>query len=184
MAGASFDVEFNSQAAQDALNTYAQGMGDMKILLADIGEYLLRTHMQRFKTQTAPDGTPWRALSPAYKKSKKKNKDRILFLDGYLANTLRYQIDNDELRLGTNRPYGAIHQFGGEINIAARTRTLFFKRKGNGVGNRFVKKKNSDFAQDAQGKAYKINITARPFLGTSDADNQEILNIIIDHLEG
>ena len=185
MAGASFDVEFNKLAAQDALNRYAKEMGDISPLLADIGEYLLRSDRQRFKSQISPDGTPWKPLSPRYLKTKQKNKNRILAFNGYLENNRRYQIANNELRFGSNEPYAAIHQFGGEINVAARMRTLYFKRdKDGGVGNRFVKKKNSDFAQDAQSKAYKIKIPARPHLGISEADNLEILNIVIDRLEG
>lgn len=184
MAGVRFDVELNSLAAQDALNQLAGNLNDIKPALRDIGEYLLGIHMQRFSTQTAPDGTPWKPLSPRYALQKKKNKGKILTLDGYLGRTLHYQVNGSELVLGSNLPYAAIHQFGGEINVAERIRTVYFKRDKNGVvGNRFVKKKNSNFAQDTKAKAHKISMPARPFLGTSENNNMEVLTILIRHLD-
>lgn len=184
MAGARLDVELNSLAAQDAINQYVQVLGDPKPLFRDIGEFLIIAHNQRFRDQTSPDGTPWAPLSPGYLKTKRKNQNKILFLDGYLATTMRYQVGENELQFGSNLPYAAIHQFGGERSKAASMRTLYFKRdKEGGVGNKFVKKKKSDFAQDVQVGAYKIRMPARPFLGTSEEDNVEILNIVINHLE-
>lgn len=184
MAGARLDVELNSLAAQDAINQYVQVLGDPKPLFRDIGEYLDIAHRQRFEDQVSPDGVKWKELSPGYLKNKKRNKNKILVLDDNLNKTLRPQVYDDELLFGTNLPYAAIHQFGGERDVSARIRTLYFKRdKEGGVGNKFVKKKKSDFAQDVQVGAYKIKIDPRPFLGASEADNLEILNIVINHLE-
>lgn len=184
MAGATFDVDFNSLAAQDSLGQLLHVMGDIKPALRDIGEYLTVSDRQRFEKQIAPDGTPWAPLSPRYLKAKKKNKNRILVFEGRLMNNRRYQVGENELQFGSIEPYAAIQHFGGEIEIPARTRTLYFKQDGKGgVGNLFVKKKKSDFAQEVQGKAHKIKIPARPNLGTSDEDNLEILNIVIDHLD-
>jgi phage virion morphogenesis protein len=184
MAGATFDVDFNSLAAQDSLNQLLLATGDIKPALREIGEYLLIADRQRFEAQIAPDGSPWAPLSPRYLRRKKKNQNRILVLEGRLMNNRRYQVGENELQFGSNEPYAAIQHFGGEIEIPARTRTLYFKHDGKGnVGNQFVKKKKSNFAQDVQGKAHKIKIPARPNLGTSDADNLEILEIVIDHLD-
>lgn len=184
MAGARLDVELNSQAAQDAINQYVQVLGDPKPLFGDIGEYLTIAHNQRFRDQISPDGTPWQPLSPSYQKQKRKNQNKILFLDGYLANTMRYQVGENELQFGSNLPYAAIHHFGGERTVSAKMKSLYFKRNKDGtVGNKFVKKQKSDFAQDVQVGAYKIRMPARPFLGTSEDDNVEILNIVINHLE-
>ncbi|MGQ0700387.1 MAG: phage virion morphogenesis protein [Panacagrimonas sp.] len=84
---------------------------DPSPVLRSIGEYLLRVHDQRFRDQRDPDGNPWAPLSEAYKKTKKRNADKVLSLDGFLRR-LTYQVDADGLSLGTNRVYGAIHQFG------------------------------------------------------------------------
>ena len=124
MAGAT--LEFDATAALAVINEVAQAMGRPEPLLRDIGEYLMIAHDQRFASQTSPDGTPWQALSPRYQRRKRKNGDKILVLDGYLKNTLRYQVNGDELLFGSNRPYAAIHQFGGmagrgrKVEIPAR----------------------------------------------------------------
>lgn len=184
MAGARLDVELNSQAAQDAINQYVQVLGDPKPLFGDIGEYLAIAHRQRFDSQTSPDGTPWAALSPRYLRVKKRNKNKILVLDDNLNKSLAPQVSDTELLFGTNLKYAAIHQFGGERDVSAKMKSLYFKRNKDGtVGNKFVKKQKSDFAQDVQVGAYKIRMPARPFLGTSEDDNVEILNIVINHLE-
>lgn len=85
-----------------------------KDMLSDMGEYLLRSTRQRFKKnrQQAPDGTKWRELSPAYKKRKKRNKERILTFRGHLQSTLAWQLTNngETLEVGSNRIYAATQQ--------------------------------------------------------------------------
>lgn len=58
----------------------------------------------------------------------------------------------------------AVQEFGGEIDVPARTQDLNFKQKKNGdVGNRFVKKGKGDFVQIVTIPAHKIVIPPRPF---------------------
>ncbi|MGY0523026.1 phage virion morphogenesis protein, partial [Pseudomonas aeruginosa] len=83
-------------------------LGDPSVLLQDIGELLLNIHRHRFRAQVSPDGTPWQPLSPAYLRRKRKNRDKILTLDGHLRNLLRYQVEGNELLFGSDRPYAAI----------------------------------------------------------------------------
>ncbi len=184
MAGVT--LEFDAAGALAAINQAAQALGDPAPMFRDMGEYLLIAHDQRFASQTAPDGTPWQALSPRYQRRKKKNQGKILVLDGHLMNTLRYQASNDELLFGTNRKYGAIHHFGGDIEIAARSQQAYFRQDGRSgeVGNRFVNKSRSNFAQRVTIGQHTITIPARPFLGTSAQDNQELLAIATRYLTG
>ena len=59
----------------------------------------------------------------------------------------------------------AVHEFGGVINMPARTQTLYFKKNKDGkVKNKFVKKKSSNFAQDANVSSHTIIIPMRSFL--------------------
>lgn len=182
MAGAT--LEFDYKDALTAINKVAAATGDTAPLLRSMGEYLIIVHIIRFDSQTAPDGTKWQALSPRYLKQKKKNKDKILTLDGYLKNTKRYQVNDGELIFGSNRPYAAIQHFGGEIKKQARAGQVFFKQNKNGsVGKQFVKKKQSNFAQDVEIGAHVVKIPARPWLGTSTADNIELTNIALRYME-
>src|SRR5690606_31280034 len=181
MAGAT--LEFDAAGALAVINQAAQAMASPEPLLRDIGEYLLIAHEQRWAAQQAPDGTPWQALSPAYQKRKRKNRDKILVLDGFLKNTLRYQVNGPELLFGTNRPYAAIHHFGGTIDMAARSQQAYFRQGKNGeIGNSFVSKRKSNFAQWVTIGAYQIRIPARPFLGMSESDGYAIAGIAMRYL--
>lgn len=183
MAGAT--LEFDSQAVLAAINEAAEAMGNPDPMLRDMGEYLMIAHDARFASQTAPDGTPWQALSPRYQRSKKKNQDKILRLDGYLANTLRYQVGGGELVFGSNRPYAAIQHFGGEIQMAARSQQAYFRQDGKTgeVGNRFTSKRKSNFAQWVSMGPYTIRIPSRPFLGTSEADDYALVQIALKYIQ-
>ncbi|WP_258232003.1 phage virion morphogenesis protein [Klebsiella pneumoniae] len=130
--------------AQDALNRLWDVRTEMMRpapLLRSMGERLLEFHQQRFTEQTSPEGVPWQELSARYRKRKRKNADKVLTRDGYLRNTLRWQVNADELLFGTDRVYGAIHQFGGTIEIAARSQQAYYRQKKNGkVASQFVRK--------------------------------------------
>ncbi len=122
MAGAKFNVEVSGiEEVKAALERLEQKAGNLAPVFRDIGEYLLLAHDERFKEQQSPEGDPWEPLSPQYKKRKKRNKGKVLVLDDLLAGTLRYQASAKELVFGTDRIYGATHQFGrDEANIPER----------------------------------------------------------------
>lgn len=109
MTGAKIVVQ--DQAVLKALGELRQRGTDPSPVLRSIGEYLLRVHEERFNTQRDPDGRPWAPLSEAYRKRKPRNADKVLSLDGFLRR-LTYNVDSEGLSLGTNRIYGAVHQFG------------------------------------------------------------------------
>ncbi|KAF3999057.1 phage virion morphogenesis protein [Glaciimonas immobilis] len=184
MAGSTFEFTFDSQRATASLGKAYRALTNPAELQRDIGEYLLRSTRNRFNEQAAPDGTAWEALSSRYKNRKRKNKDKILTLDGYLRGAgLRYQLDGADVLMGSNRPYAAIHQFGGDISIPARSQYAFFRQAPDGsVGNLFVKKKKSNFAQRVTIGAHVIHMPARPFLGLSVADEEELVQLGLDHI--
>lgn len=184
MAGASIKIEYHHAQVKSAFQQTINALEDPAPLYQNIIEYLTRIHRERFNQQRSPEGSPWQPLAPAYLKRKRKNRNQILTLRGHLRNTLRGQSDAHGLEFGTDRPYGAIHQFGGTLRIPARQRELFFKRRRDGsVGNRFVKRKSSDFSQTVHSKAYDIQIPARPWLGTSQRDNDYILELTRFYIE-
>jgi phage virion morphogenesis protein len=174
MAGVTLTFEYRDVLA--SLDAGIAALQQPSALQRDIGELLLIIHQARFKAQIAPDGTPWQALSPGYARSKRKNQDKVLTLDGFLRGTLRYQLDGDDLLFGTDRPYGAIHQFGGDIKRQARQSTVYFRQDAAGqIGRQFVRKSKSNFAQDVKMGPYTITMPARPWLGVSPQDDARIL---------
>lgn len=121
MAGSflSIDLLGQQQIAQTLKQIY-QRSEDLTPALSEVGEYLLDLHAQRFIDQTDPDGNTWAALQPATLANARRP-DRILRESGTLADTLTYQIGEQQLRFGTNLEYGAAHQFGrDEINLPPR----------------------------------------------------------------
>ena len=157
MAGARFD----GTAAIEHLSGLVDAINDPSPLLAEMGEYGLRSTRARFKTQTDPDGTAWAALQPWYQKEKRRNKNRILTLNGYLRGQMTWQLVGDRtVEIGSNLPYAAVHQFGATIKPRA-AKVLIFR-----------------------GHAAKsVTIPARPYLGLSDEDRSEIVGRTLEWLQ-
>lgn len=121
MAGAHISISVDVEPLAEALQRLLAAAGDLRPVFLDAGEALLTSHRRRFVDQVAPDGTPWAPLSERYRQRKRRLRDRILVLDGHLKDTLRYQASPHELLVGTDRIYGATHQFGRpEARIPAR----------------------------------------------------------------
>lgn len=146
----------NTAEVDAAFRKLQATLHDLTPVFQDIGEAMLNVTRERFNTQTAPDGTPWKPLSPAYALVKKQNVAQILTLYGRLRGTLTYQAGPNEVRIGTPLIYGATHQFGAKKGAFGRT------RRGSPIP--------------------WGDIPARPFLGLSQSDEQELLDILNDHL--
>ena len=156
MAGARFD----GTAAIEHLSGLVDAINDPSPLLAELGEYGLRSTRARFKTQTAPDGTAWAALQPWYQKEKRRTKNRILTLNGYLRGQMTWQLVGDRtVEIGSNLPYAAVHQFGATIKPRA-AKVLMFRGH----------------------VAKSVTIPARPYLGLSDEDRREIAERTLEWL--
>lgn len=182
MAGVTLAFEYRETLA--ALQGGIQALQQPSALQRDLGELLLIIHQARFRAQVSPEELPWQALSPGYLKRKPKNRDKVLTLDGFLRGSLRYQVDGDDLLFGTDRPYGAIHQFGGEIKRQAHTRTVYFRQAASGeIGRQFVRKSKSNFAQDVKVGPYTISMPARPWLGVSVQDEARLLERVVAFLQ-
>jgi phage virion morphogenesis protein len=182
MAGARIELDNSDVIA--GIQRVLDAVDNPAPLFEQITSHLIRSHNARFAAKVSPQGTPWKPLSPAYKRRKAKNADKVLVLTGAMRNTLRGQYANGEYLFGTNVPYGAFHHFGGVFKRAARKRTLFFKQGRDGtVGNRFVKENRSNFAQDVTIPEHTVTMDARPWLGTSSEDEKRILEMTKEYLQ-
>ena len=111
MAGAF--VEIDDRQINASLHRLLQVSNNLEPVFRDIGEYLLISHRARFEAQVDPEGHRWEQLSPQYLAEKPYNQDKILVLDGHLMGDLHYDPPApDHLDFGTNKIYGARHQFG------------------------------------------------------------------------
>jgi phage virion morphogenesis protein len=154
VAGAMLDVTLDTSQVGKALDDLADRLGDLTTPLNDIGEYLQISTDDRFRQKVAPDGSPWAPLSPVTLARKKGS--GILREKGTLQDTLRRQVTSTELAFGTDRPYGAVHQFGQKKGASGKT---------------------------SRGSSIPWgDIPAREYLGLSAEDETEVLLIIHEYL--
>lgn len=187
MAGARIEIDLDTATASAALDYVGARLSPQgaRLLLDDIGEYLLRSTRDRAAQELAPDGSHWRALEPNYAKWKsgKRPGVPILKFDNHMiGDQFTHQVEGDTLLVGTNAPYGAAHQFGADIKIPARQTEVFFHHAKGEVSPHFVNKAKSNFAQAVTIPAHVVTLPARPWLGISDADAEEIVALSRDHL--
>jgi phage virion morphogenesis protein len=117
MAGAfTLIAKIDEREVVAALDRLRQRAERMAPAFKNIGEELQRSTQERFGRQVDPEGRPWQELKASTQaaKAKRGQSSKILRQRGYLADTIRYQVNGGGLRIGTNRIYGAIHQLGGK----------------------------------------------------------------------
>jgi phage virion morphogenesis protein len=175
MAGA-FTViaKIQDRDIQRALQRLEKKAGDLHPCLKNIGEYLVESTQERFTNEEDPAGKKWAALKESTKKQKKHTK--ILTESSGLRDSIIYAVRNNGLRVGTNKIYGAAHQFGIDKDIAVPAHKRLVK---------VVFKKPIKFPVWAEVKPHNRNpkLPAREFLGFSADDRVEILAITRDFLK-
>jgi len=173
-AGLKITVAIDDREIQAALKRLVKATGDLTPAMKNIGEYMVQATEQRFDSETGPDGQKWPEVSAATRERKKHPK--VLTESHRLRGSIHPEAGKDSVEVGTNVPYAAIHQFGfyGQVNIPAHTRlikTAFGQPLKHPVWARI------------EPYTLQQNVPARPFLGISEADKEEILTIIEDHID-
>ena len=158
MAGARLTVEITGvDEVERRLRALADAGHDLTPAMQDMGEYLVRTTKDRFADEKGPDGAPWEPLSERTTARKRRNSGRILTMDGYLGGQIVCQAGPREVVAGSPLIYAGTQQFGAE--------------KGS-------------FGSTAKGAPIPWgDIPAREFLGLSDADGDDLADILHDYLE-
>lgn len=115
MTGVTFNLETRGlDEALRALTGAAQAVRAQRAQLADaIGATLESATRRRIADEkTAPEGAAWPGWSEAYGATRKVGQT-LLRGKGDLMDAIAALSTPDEVRVGTNLVYGAIHQFGG-----------------------------------------------------------------------
>lgn len=128
-------------------------------LLAKIAFYGESSTRERFSTQKGPDGQRWKPSLRAQIQGGK-----TLTKDGHLGDSITSSADSKQAQWGSNRIYAAIHQVGGTIT-PKNSKALHFQIPGLG----WVTRKS-------------VTLPARPFLGISSDDLDEIMTMVRDYL--
>ncbi len=155
-------VEFKYQALSQALGEVGRRLGDMTPIHEDIGEYVVRVTKERFKQGIDPDGHAWtpkkQETIDRYKANKDGDRpDPLIGPSKRLSSEIAQYADAAGVEIGSALEYSAVMQDGAK-------RGAF----GNGPGK----------VQYPWG-----DIPARVWLGLSDEDEANIIDIADEHLE-
>lgn len=133
--------------------------------MAAIGEGLRESTIRRFDTSTGPDGKKWKTSLRVREKGGK-----TLVKTAKMKNSIHTEYDKTGMAVGTNSIKATTHQFGdkGRIIKPKRKKALHFKFNGKWVTKKKV----------------VVNIPARPFLGISEEDEEDIRKILDDMMRG
>lgn len=151
MSGLNLSVKSDLPKLQRPLRQLLKLGLNPKPLLEDIaweGETQTR---ERFSTETGPDGQKWPDSL-----RKKLFGGETLTRDGHLGDDISSAATDTQAMWGSNKIYAAIHQFGGVIKAKTAKGLAFQLADGTNVVTR------------------QVTMPARPFLGLSDEDRQDI----------
>lgn len=101
--------------AERELDRLAGQTSNLPGALKNVGEALLKTTRERFRTKTAPDGSSWTPHAPLSLRLGAKP-GNMLRRSGRLFRSVNYQVGGSILRVGANAPpYDRAQQFGAVI---------------------------------------------------------------------
>lgn len=161
MSSVSVKVDGDVQRLMQRLGRIA-GMDKASINNA-IAEGLRTSTIERFQAEKSPEGKKWKQSIRA-----REEGGKTLTKSTALRSSIRSDSSADGLAIGTNDIRAATHQFGDtRIIKAKRKKALRFR-----VNGRWVSKKE-----------VKVTIPARPFLGVSEEDEEEIKELLRQSLE-
>lgn len=161
MAGATIRVEIQDRELRRALARWVRLGRDPRPMLRAIGVGLAENVRDRIDAGEDPEGNPWQPLTPAYAALKRgPGILREAGMRGGLQGSITFDVSGHEVAVGTNKIYGAVHQFGATIR-AKRAAVLIFRTPDG----------------KAWGAAKEVEIPARPYLGLSRADEDTILDV-------
>lgn len=154
-----FTVTAQGQAPiEHALHGLVERFGDIRPLMERFGSVLETSTIERFDEERAPDGTKW---LPSFRA--KHEGGKTLTDTARLRLSIRPVASADQVEIGTNVIYARIHQEGGTIR--AKGKALAFTLPGLGLR-----------------LATSVTIPARPFLGLSADDRDELAAQVEDYI--
>lgn len=156
-----FRTVFNGQPIVQALRQAQERLADMTPAYEDIGEHLIDSTKQRFRDGVSPDGVHWAPKRPAtverYRRAGDGNLTKPLIGPSRrLSSEIAKHVDRSGVEVGSNLEYSGVMQ-GGAAKGA--------------------------FGADRHGRPIPWgNIPARVWLGISEQDERNILDIVDEHI--
>ena len=154
-------IVFNGPAIVGQLREAQERLANPEPMFQDIGEHLIDSHRQRFQRSEAADGSTWAPKSDVtierYRRMGDGNRTQPLIGPSRrLGTEIHYYASRTEVEVGSNLEYAGAMQEG----VA-----------------------KGAFGADRHGRPIPWgNVPARVWLGLSDADERNILDIVDEHL--
>ncbi len=149
-------IEIDDREVREALAKLQRRLGDLTPVMHDIGQALVEGMRARLRDGRDVEGRPFAPNSPVT--LARKRGARPLVDSGMMASQFAYQAGRDFVEAGSNAVQAATLHFGARRGAHGKT------RRG---------------APIPWG-----DIPARPFVGVSEADRRDILDILAEHLAG
>lgn len=123
----------------------------------------------------APDGTPWKPWSSRYAQSRHGNQG-LLMGSGALLNSIEFQVESNQVRIGSPLAYAGVHQngFSGGVTVKPHTRRLT---------QVFGKALSSPMTVQVNSFTRQMNVVKRPYLGLSRRNQREVVSVIGRYFE-
>lgn len=119
---------------------------------------LRNSTLDRFKKEQSPENKKWE------KRKYGNNRKKLLKNTGILRNSIKSKANKKIAIVGTNLEYASTHQFGAKNRRIKAKNSKLLKFK---IGDRWISTKE-----------VTVNIPARPFLGISEEDKEEIKDVL------
>ena len=116
MAGTGLEIRIESEAVgrlNRRISDLATGLTDFRPLLESVGaEVESQTRRRISEEKATPDGTPWQPWSDDYAETRHGGHS-LLEGEGELLDSIQFLVGSDQVEIGSNLIYAAIHQHGG-----------------------------------------------------------------------
>jgi len=114
VAGVSIKVDIDDREVEELLSRLRERVEDLTPVMKIIGETVRTSVVRNFEKGGRPDA--WQPLAPATLKGEKRGAGilRRRGFAGGLLGSINSKAYKDRAVVGTNKVYGAIHQFGGK----------------------------------------------------------------------
>ncbi len=166
----SIKIKIDDNDISEGLRRLQKLSGDTNSLMGQFAGMMATDTANAFNRQEDPaTGEKWMPLSPSYRALRIQNNkgESILDYDGGLRNSIKPTHGDDFAMVSTNKPYAAIHQFGGKT----RPHVIRPKEKKALSIPRIGVRKSVNHPGSV--------IPARPYFGVSDWQLSRMRDIIV-----
>lgn len=174
MSGIAIQVKVEDGEIKALLGRFSQRASNLTPVMNTIGQIIRTSVIKNFEEGGRPQ--KWQPSERAEREG-----GQTLIDSARLRNSIAAKASNNKVEVGTNVVYAAIHQFGGKINMAARSE-LFVRNRYKRGGKKGQFKKGTAAGRGHTIGAHSIPIPARPFLAVQAEDWTEIKKAITDHI--